>query len=63
MNTCEYEESCQFKSHRKLNSHEGSSRVTKIKNHPWLYITPSLYEKGIFNLAPPTKHREFQSVC
>jgi len=53
----EYEESCKLKGHRKSNSHEGSQRVTmRVKHHPWLYINPHYMSKGLFTLAPPTKH-------
>ena len=57
--TQEVEESCQLKIHRKLNGHEGSPRVTRVKHHPCLYIPLPLYEQGLFTLAPPMKHREF----
>ena len=59
IDTHEYEESCQLKSHRKLNNHEGRWRVTRVKHHSWLYIPPHCTSKQIFTLAPPTKHREF----
>ena len=55
MDTYEYEESCQLKSHRKLNIHEGSPGITRVKHHPWLYIPPSLYEEGLFHLGSSHK--------
>lgn len=57
--THEVEESCHLKSHRKLNNHGGSPRVTRVKHQPWLYIPLPLYEQGLFTLDPPMKHREF----
>ena len=52
--TYEIEESCQLKSHKKSNSHEGSQRVTRVSYPPWLYIPPHCMSKLLFNLAPPT---------
>lgn len=60
--TQEVKDSCQLKSHRKLNGHEGSPRVTRVKHHPWLYIPLPFYQKGHFTLAPPTGPWEFP-VC
>jgi len=45
------------KSHRKLNSHGGSQRVTrKVKHHLLVIYIPSLYEKRMFILASPTRN-------
>jgi len=52
--TYDVEDSHQLKSHRKLNNHEGSPRVTRVKNHSWLYIPPHCMRKWIFTLDPPT---------
>ena len=52
--THEAEESYHLKIHRKLKSHEGSPRVTRVKHHPWIYIPLPLYEQGNFTLASPT---------
>ncbi len=40
MDTHEYEESCQLKILRKLNNHDGSQRVLRIKHHPLVIYTP-----------------------
>ena len=58
MDTQEYEESCKLKSHRKLNSHEGSQRVTRVKHHPLVIYTPSLYEQRTFHLGSSHKALE-----
>ena len=56
--TYEVEESRQLKSHRKLNSHEGGPRVTRVNHHPWLYIPPHCMSKGIFDLGSSSKALE-----
>lgn len=58
MDTHEYEESCKLKSHRKLNNHEGSQRVTRSKYHPLVIYTPSLYEQMTFHLGSSHKALE-----
>ena len=55
----EYEESCKLKGHRKSNNHEGSQRVTRrVKHHPLVIYTPSLYEQWNFHLGSSHKALE-----
>jgi len=58
MDTHEYEESCKLKIHMKLNSHEGSQRVTRGRHHPLVIYTPSFYEPETFHLGSSRKALE-----
>ena len=54
MDTQEYEESCQLKSHTKLNGHEGILTDTRVSFTLGYKYPPHLYTNGLFTSAPPT---------